>query len=320
MRLNRVMCLSGILLCGNVAAGELFVSPAGVGLSCTQPDPCPSIQMAVDLAASGDRIHVAAGTYAENVTLGTPATPNAKPGITITGAGRDKTVVVSAGGVGQRPAGVPADIIFDIWSANVTVEKLAMLHPSGEPTKRDIGVFVGPPGVNATVRDSEIARERTGDNLEPWQPGSRGILVFRATGSVIAKNVLRGNYEDHIHMPTSASEISKNEVSGATRLGIVIIQESADSLSTDNIVSKNQVTDSGSDGIQIQGDNNIVVKNYVADSGGAGIKLCGIDEVGDCVAPFDAWAEASGNTVSKNDAAANAMGAIVDNGSDNSID
>lgn len=308
------------MLRGNVGAAELFVSPGGVGLSCTQPDPCASIQLAVDLALPGDRIHVAAGTYIENVTVGSPANPNTKPDITITGAGRDKTVVVSAGGLGQRPAGVPADIIFDIWSANVTVEKLAMLHPSGAPTKRDIGVFVGPPGVDTSVRDCEIARERTGDNLEPWQPGSRGILVFRATGSVVANNIFRGNYEDHIHMPTRASEISKNQVTGAARLGIVIIQETADSLSVDNLIAKNDVTDSGSDGIQIQGDNNLVVKNRVSDSGGAGIKLCGIDEVGDCVAPFDAWSEASGNVVSKNEVSTNAAGAIVDNGSDNSVD
>ncbi|UCE88160.1 MAG: right-handed parallel beta-helix repeat-containing protein [Pseudomonadota bacterium] len=320
MRFQQITCLAGILLFGNVTAAELFVSAGGVGLSCTQPDPCGSIQMAVDVASSGDRIHVGPGTYVENVRLGTPQAPNTKPNITITGAGSKKTNVESAGGVGERPPTVPADIIFDIWSADVTIEKLTMVHPAGAPTKRDIGVFVGPPAVNAVLSKCEIARERTGNNLEPWQPGSRGILVFRATGSLVSKNLFRGNYEDHIHMPTSESEISKNDVTGATRLGIVIIQESANSFSVDNLVVKNNVSNSGSDAIQIQGDDNLVVKNKVANNGGAGIKLCGIDEVGDCVAPFDAWSEASDNTVSKNKATNNALGAVVDNGSDNIVD
>ena len=54
MRIQGTMCLTGMLLFGNVTAAELFVSEGGVGLSCTQPDPCSSIQMAVDVASSGD--------------------------------------------------------------------------------------------------------------------------------------------------------------------------------------------------------------------------------------------------------------------------
>jgi hypothetical protein len=282
--------------------------------------------MAVDLASSGDTIHVAAGTYIENISIGSPATPDTKPGITIKGAGIDKTNIVSAGISGQRPAGVLADIIFDIWSANVTIEKLTVEHPSGVPAGRDIGFFVSPHGENVTIQKTKVVRNRIGDNLEPTNPGSRGILVFRAGGTLISKNIFLGTYEDHIHMPTHNSEIVKNEVSGATRLGIVIIQEAPDSDNSSNVIIKNTVTNSANDGIQIQGDNNIVFKNVIEANGGAAIKLCGEPDDdpeigdGDCVAPFDQWAIASSNSILKNNYFNNGVDAVVDNGSDNVTD
>jgi len=313
-----VIGLSFLFASQALSAANLYVSTGGAGLNCVESDPCGSIQQAVDVSAPGDTIRVAKGTYFENVSIGGPRNPNAKPGITISGAGDEETIVISNGGRGMRPAGVLADIIFDIWSADVTIEKLSMVHPAAVVTKRDIGVFVGPPAVNATLAKCKIIRQRLGDNLEPTVPGSRGILVFRASGSVITKNKFEGNYQDHIHMPTRNTEITKNDVNDATRLGIVIIQESPDSISTGSLIAKNKVTGSIGDGIQIQGDNNIVVKNDVEGSGGAGIKLCGIDEVGDCVNPFDAWSEASGNTVSDNDLSDNAA-EIIDNGSENTV-
>lgn len=310
--------LSLLLASQTLWAADLYVSANGSGLDCLEENPCSSIQQAVNISYSGDEIHVAKGTYFENVSIGGPGNPNAKPGITISGEGDDDTFVVSNGGKGMRPAGVLADIVFDIWSANVTIEKLSIVHPAAIATKRDIGVFVGPPAINATLKKCTIVRKRLGNDLEPTKPGSRGVLVFRAAGSVITKNEFEGNYEDHIHMPTQGSTITKNDVNDAKRLGIVIIQESAGSNATGSLIEKNEVYGSGSDGIQIQGDNNIVINNEVEDSGGAAIKLCGIDEINDCVQPFDAWSEASNNTVSKNHLEDNAAG-LVDNGSDNNI-
>jgi len=315
-----VVGLSFLFASHALSAADLYVSTEGTSLDCLKVSPCGSIQQAIDISSPGDEIHVAKGTYFENVSIGGPMNPNAKPGITISGEGDRKTIVISAGGKGMRPAGVLADIVFDIWSADVTIEKLRIVHPEEVATKRDMGVFIGPPAVNATLQKCTIVRKRLGSglDLEPTAPGSRGVLVFRAAGSVITKNKFKGNYEDHIHMPTRRSEITKNEVSDAKRLGIVVVQENAGSDSTGSIIAKNEVEGSGSDGIQIQGDGNIVIKNEIENSGGAGIKLCGIDEVGDCVNPFDAWSEASNNTISDNDLEDNAAG-IVDNGSGNTI-
>ncbi len=299
-------------------AANLFVRSGATGLDCLEHSPCASIQQAVDISSSGDNIHIAAGTYVENVSIGGPKNPNTKPGITISGQGSENTIVVSAGGKGMRPAGVPADIIFDVWSADVTIEKLRIKHPDSNSLKREIGVFVGPPAVNATLRKSTIVRNRVGPDLEPTIPGSRGILVFRATGSVITRNFFEGSYEDHIHMPTSDSRINNNKVSNAKRLGIVIIQETADSNSTGSIIADNEIDGSGTDGIQIQGDQNFIINNKVKNSGSAAIKLCGISVTGDCILPFEEWSEASSNIVSHNGLENNAAG-IVDNGSSNII-
>jgi len=317
MKLSFSTFITTAIFCSGVNAANWYVNATGSGLNCSEADPCPTIQMAVDNSSAGDTILVAKGTYVENIKLGSPASPMTNPGITITGAGKDKTIVVSAGISSQRPAGILADIVFDIWSADVTIEKLSIVHPEGAPVGRDIGVFVSPHGNNFTLRKSNIIRKRTGDDLEPSKPagpGSRGVLVFRALDTVISKNTFSGNYEDHIHMPTSNSEIIKNKVVGATRLGIVIIQEEGDFDSIGNIIAKNKVSGSGNDGIQIQGDDNIVSKNKLVNNAGVDIKLCGISEVGDCVTPFDAWSEASDNIVSNNKAET-----IVDNGTGNIV-
>lgn len=322
MKLPLLLLFFLTIICSAANAANLYVSENGSGTNCTAYDPCSSIQMAVDNAVAEDTIHVAAGIYVENVSIGSPATGNIKPGITIQGKGKDETIVVSAGVNTQRPAGIPADIVFDIWSADVTIKKLAIVHPAEVPIGRDIGIFVGPPATGVIISKCKVVRNRIGDNLEPSipeGPGSRGVLVFRATDSVISKNAFLGNYEDHIHMPTSDSEIIKNKIVDATRLGIVIIQESADSLSTNNIISNNKVINSGGDGIQIQGDNNVLNKNIIKKSGGAAIKLCGINEVGDCINPFDAWSEASDNSVNKNKYLNNGVNAVMDNGSGNVV-
>jgi len=326
MRRLNLSCMLLLLLGSSAHAGDLYVTTSGVSNTCTIADPCGSIQKAVIAAASGDTIHVAAGTYVENIKLGGPMADNSlKSGLTITGAGAGETIVVSAGPSTQRPGGTSADIVFDVWYANTVIEKLTIKHPKGPVIARDIGVFVGPPAANTILRKTKVVRKRSGEVFVGIAPGSRGILVFRAKGTVITRNKFKGGYEDHIHMPTSKSTITHNDVKDAVRLGIVIIQESVDSDNTGNIISKNEVEGSGSDGIQIQGDNNVVTENEVEENGGAAIKLCGETDNddtagdGDCVNPFDKWAHATGNTVTKNEFEENGTNSVVNNGSNNTV-
>ena len=102
-----------------------------------------------------------------------------------------------------------------------------------------------PPAQHATLSNLVVERLRSGDVLEPTAPGSRGLLVFQATGTTVRNSLFRGNYEDHIHLPASATVVLNNEVSGATHLGIAIIQETAGSLSVANVLIGNRVSASG---------------------------------------------------------------------------
>lgn len=307
MKSSLLLGLSAFVFCSTAYASDFYVNTNGNGSECTEQAPCPSIQSAVNIANANDTIKISSGVYHENITI-----PVGKNGLTLKGKGADSTIIISSGAditPKFAPAGIPADIILDIFSADVTIEGLATLHPAADATKRDIGIFVRPPATNVTIKKCKLQRNRTG-NLEPFTPGSRGILVFRATGTKIIKNELSGNYQDHLHIPASNTLISKNEIKGATRIGIVIIQENESSDSTNNIITKNEVEDSGTDGIQIQGDNNFISKNELENNAAAGIRLCGI---GDCVAP-GINAIADSNTVNKNEYEDNAVD-LANNGS-----
>lgn len=274
-----------------------------------------SIQDAINYSSPGDVILLDKGTYIENITI-----PKSKTGLSIVGKGEDKTSIVSDGGDLNpkfAPPTVPADIVIDIFAAEVSISELSVLHPEGVTLKRDIGIFFRPPAVNGLVSDCEIERKRSG-NLEPTAPGSRGVLIFRATGITITENDFEGNYEDHIHLPTSGTTVTDNEVEDATRLGIVVIQESATSSSINNIIMSNEVTGSGSDAIQIQGDNNVVSDNEVEDNMGAGIRLCGPTSSPSCVAP-GGLVSADNNTVTDNEIEDNNGGNILDFGNNNNV-
>jgi len=295
-----------------LAATTYHVQPDGSGAACSAAAPCGSIQHAVDLAAPGDQILVRAGTYEENVTVAVE-----KKNLTLAGTGQAQVVLQSAGsGQKEAPAGVPADIVLDIFAPGVTVRNLTIRHSEGSPSGRDIGVFVRPPALDVTLSNLTVERLRTGNNLEPTTPGSRGVLVFRATGTTVRNSLFQGNYEDHIHLPTSAATVLNNDVYNATRLGIVIIQESASSVSVDNVLKDNTVAGSGSDGIQVQGDDNLIQANRVWNNGDYGIHLCGPASSPLCVAP-GTGATASGNVVQANQLRDNALGALADFGEDN---
>ena len=322
---------------------------------CSLDAPCATIQTAIDIAEAGDIIDVGPGEFTENLRLGSPAEPDTKSEITIIGSTEDPrypTAIISAGGVMvevERPKDVAADIVVDVWSSNVKLQSLHIIHPimpsstnnSGKSggmmgdgisggaasarmdgdsvlvqvaVKRDIGVYVGPPGLGFQMKNCNIYRQRSG---EPTRPGSRGILVSQATDTFIESNTFKGFYEDHIHIPSSSTTIVNNRVEGATRLGIVLIQESADSMLMDNLVMNNIVKGSGGDGIQVQSDHNTIQENSIIDNGGAAIKICGIAQDVDCVLPFDQWSDATFNYIIYNNITDDNIGGnIVDNGVD----
>ena len=89
---------------------------------------------------------------------------------------------------------------------------------------------------------------------------------------------------------------------------MVVIQETSDSFSSGNLFENCEVQDSGSDGIQIQGDSNKILGTTSKNNGGYGIHLCLGD--GRCVAP-GADAVASDNMIETMLVTENALGNVV---------
>jgi parallel beta-helix repeat protein len=308
----------------------LFVVANGIGTSCSSlDDACGSIQTAVNVAREGAVIQIGPGTYVENIQITTAyltlvantdsATEEEEGGLAI---------LESAGGIAgvEVPEDVPVDILLDIQAPNTTIMGLMMRHPEGPAIHRDIGIYVRPSASHTRLENLVVERLRTGYQLEPYTPGSRGLLVMNATHVSCLRSTFRGNYQDHIHLPTSFSLIEANVVANATRLGIVIIQEESSDNNDDdtpraihNWIKGNTVVGSASDGIQVQGNNNTLQDNTVSMNGGYGIHFCGgPDSNPPCVAPGES-SHAASNSAVGNFFWDNAMGGeyAQDQGTDN---
>lgn len=189
-----------------VAATEtLYVSATGNGALCTKTSPCGLIQNAIDLAKSGDVISIGAGTFVENVVIAKNTSS-----MTLQGVAPEATIIQSAGGIPNQtnPDQVPVDIILDVHSPGTIVQDLSTLHPPGNVTKRDIGIFVRSAANFSVLRRLHVQRNRTGSGaeLEPYVPGSRGILVYDATGEMcrddlrVPKNIMVGFDAPHFFL------------------------------------------------------------------------------------------------------------------------
>lgn len=293
----------------------LYVEEGGTGLSCNRGDECGSIQEAVVRASAGDMIQVGPGTFEENINI-----PTGRDGLVLVGRGTRRTTIRSPGGIDGReePVGVPIDVGVDISSPAVLISDFTIEHPEGPPLKRDIGIFVRPPAADVLIVGVKVQRLRTGNNLEPTMPGSRGLLVLQATGVASFTSWYYGNYQDHISLPTSNATMTRNEIYGATRIGIVVIQETGTSVSADNSIYQNHIEFSGTDGIQIQGDCNEIRRNHVVQSGRVGILLCGAGSAPFCVPP-GVNAIATDNIVAMNRVRDSTGRDIVDNGNNNTV-
>ena len=187
------------------ATETLYVSATGNGALCTKTSPCGLIQNAIDLAKSGDVISIGAGTFVENVVIAKNTSS-----MTLQGVAPEATIIQSAGGIPNQtnPDQVPVDIILDVHSPGTIVQDLSTLHPPGNVTKRDIGIFVRSAANFSVLRRLHVQRNRTGSGaeLEPYVPGSRGILVYDATGEMcrddlrVPKNIMVGFDAPHFFL------------------------------------------------------------------------------------------------------------------------
>ncbi len=143
-----------------------------------------SIQEAIDQASSGDTIWIAAGTYAEDVTV------HSKDGLTIIGESMDKVVLTGKQRVGTLHIGK-----WPYGATNVTIRGLTVLQHGG----LGVGIFNGS-GVllqQIRVRGMVFSQQVQNVTLEQCVVGeseTTGIAMSDSTGALI-ENVIHDN--DH---------------------------------------------------------------------------------------------------------------------------
>jgi hypothetical protein len=163
-----------------------FAGPTGNNTNAGQSDsPLATIQHAVNTVSSGGTVHVAAGTYNENVQithplslLGTNAT------VPATGLGRSPESVISTGNVTGN------DYTVQVSSPGVTVDgfTLQQTAPEASPSGAAFGVQIDPGSNGATVTDNIITGMTTSGSLAAPAGNPIGVDVS-ANNSATPNNV-----------------------------------------------------------------------------------------------------------------------------------
>lgn len=296
-------------------SSSLYVQEGATGTLCSRQDPCGEIQRAVDLAESGDTVRIGRGTFVENIWVQTPD-------IRLIGARRGRSEIISAGG---RPGAVgnannPLDAIIEVNASDLVIRRLTLTHPSGNATKRDAAVFAWPGSDGIEVTQSVIRRLRDQRVDEPTSPGSRGVFILLSRDGLIERNRFSGNYQDHVHLPTGGTRVTKNVMVGAARAGISVMDPDfiANFPADNNVITRNLIMHSIDSAIHIQGDQSTVTNNILRRNGGFGVYLCGPADDG-CYPP-GANAVSEDNFIADNLTIHNALGPVADFGVGNHVE
>ena len=249
MRLLAVRCAAGLVLAGALAApagaADRYVSPAGSGSSCTQPQPCRQIRDALALYPAGlgpgDTIFVADGSYlgfdVEDVH-GASGQP-----ITIKAQGPNAVVTVTT----DRPDN--RDTILVTFSSFVVVDGLTAFGANRAAVRVDQSPDV-------TVRNGVF-----GDNTT-W-----GIFTDFSDDLLLEDNECYGSMQEHgIYVSNSGDRpvVRGNRLHDNNAAGVQL----------------NADLSSGGDGIISQA---LIEKNVIYGNGAAGGAAINLDGVQDSI-------------------------------------
>ena len=165
LRRRQLVLLAALLLCNSAIMAQIYVSPSGNDANTgTAVSPRKTIQAGVDIATAGQTVFIAAGTYAENVTI-------SKDNITLKGEGSGAngnsvpvapnalTHTIISGGSGSR------GIQLSGARTNVSVTDIAILDHTME------GFFAPANSVNLIIKNLQVNGNCTGAT------GRGGIFV-----------------------------------------------------------------------------------------------------------------------------------------------
>lgn len=191
----RVCLLVSVLAVGGSAgslAEEWYVDAASVGGTPTgaADNPFPTVQAAIDAAAAGDEIRVAAGTYTANLRI-------VAKGITLRGgygAGWTRDIAANP----TTLAGAGGDAVINVIESDATIDGFRITGGTGSIEEQPYGYHGGgiysrdgsPTITNNTIESNDI---RDDQSASDYNLGG-GVHITGAAYATVTHNVIRGNY------------------------------------------------------------------------------------------------------------------------------
>ena len=248
-------------MCGLVVA---LVCGAALAKEINVPADFKTIGDALANAAAGDVIKVAAGTYTENL--------NVSVGVTLEGAGADKTIIDGSNG---RPQQQP--VILIRGTNNVTIRGFTIQNGRrGVSTERATGIVVENNVITKNLRqgvlfntksEGKILNNQIVENV-PDADGTlgRGINVTDSQAEMVGNTVAR-NAEIGVAVFFSKVTVRGNKIQDNARQGLHLQNNPDTSDSSEGTVSENTITGNTGFGIVVVGNNTFeITKNTIADN------------------------------------------------------
>jgi len=276
MKRSLVICLTVVLVMGLsivlLPAQPAMANPGDIHV----PGDYPTIQQAIDAAAPGDTVHVAAGIYNENITL--------KSGVIVKGVGPAVTMIYGDGSAsvvyaenvdsaakldgftitnGHASSGGGIYLFYSdpIISNNIITGNSATEHGGG------IHAWHSSPTISNNIITDNSADIYTGGGIDAWHSSPT------ISNNIIADN-RAPNYGGGICTLYSTSTISNNIITGNSADwlggGIIVVNSSSATI-INNTVAANSGGDWGGGGIAAMGDcSAIIINNIVTGNIGDG--------------------------------------------------
>jgi parallel beta-helix repeat protein len=318
------MAISAVVLAANLDTRYVdatYGSDGGGANNClTLASPCATIQHAIDVSNSGDHIHVAAGSYTEQVAI-------VGKNLTLQGAGAASTIIQAPSVLVNDPDGAKTIVLL---SGAITAE-LSDFTIQGPVNGLNFGIYVRD-GATANIhdntvkdiRDDPLSGAQYGYGIEVGKYNNTPPFVNQVGHATITNNTVYGYQKTGIECEGAGSSatITGNTVTGAgliptTAQNGIQIRRGATGSITSNVVTGNAYTghEVNATGIAVTyPGNDVVIQNNTVNHNTANIytyQANGVQILGNQVTDAADGRIVAGITADSDDVATDSVGITV---------